>query len=736
MEDSKDSEPVVSDNNTPTENNKIQTEEQDTGSKPAPSILESSILSSPAISTKTARPKLKKLVIIILVILLVAAGALAYLKFYKKDMVATQNNQTNHNVSISRKDLPLVDTTSFADKFLPDYSDMRGYTEMGSEHWFVAFKSIIVTKDGKYRVYTTHEFDGITSFTGIVKMDGQIWISGQGGTARYDSKNDSFKTYLKGELNVKLYVDPFDSNMYAATFKTAYAYDKKSNTFSLINPSNNPSSIKEFGFTKDYVVATSSNNSENNSPLQVLNKQTRRWSAPSGLQYFKANARSAEVSLVTVGDKIIVYGRHVEYQSCAGQGKYPATVVYQFTETGSFEELKDLTTLFSNNEANGYAYSSTALTGGSCGDNASGKFVVDLKVENGKVVATNKRKLDIDSGTSFYTYQDRMDQLEKELGFAPKLIFVHPATDGSIFSVWQSSKSSSLVSTKGAYKDLKKRGTFEKSGVLAYVECAGGQYVIDSTSKYGAFGPPFLNAVLKLENNSSSIVYTTTNKPLYEGVDAEVALANSEAVCVDGSLVMLGPSQLITFDTKAKTLKKQDLGNNTEMDLSIVNKARTGFSFVDTQQSQLVSIGASVAQKKSVPFAKSALGPMESVSTKLFVFNENQVVIAQSSYKQGDGSRIVTLKSQDGAMVESTKVTKNIYDGLAYDDARFILQYGDGETKIINNATHKGDTISKPASIISDNFSILKDANSEFVSADGYVWFSAENWGIIGYKVP
>lgn len=677
----------------------------------------------------------KKKLLILAAVLLLGGGAFAYWQFFMKDSEGSDGSSFSQT-DLAGKDLPLKDNLDFADKFLPDYSDMRGYADTGGEHWYASFKSIIVTQEGDYRVYNQHQFDGLSSFTGVMETDDQIWISGQGGVARYQHPSDTFKTYLKGEANTALFVDPFDGTLYAATFGTTYVYDKQADEFKPMEGA--PRGVRTFGFTKNHVISTAPNHNENNNPVQLYNKQSKQWSVPSSLQYFAAGKRSSEVDQITVDGQVITYGRHVNYQSCEQEGQYPATVIYQLKDDGSFEELKDLQAQFAKNEAHGYAYSRTALRGsGSCNGDGSDAFVVDLKVDNGKVAAANKRALDYDNGFAFYTYADRVDQLEKEIGFAPKTAYVHATADGSVFSVWHSSRAKSLVSTNGAYKNVDRRASFSTNGsVFSYVECAGGQYVIESSGKTGDFTQPFLLTIQKIESSSPTEVYKTQNEPLYESVAAEFFMANSEGICVDDNIVLLGTNKIGVFDPAAKKLTPQDLGNTTSMELSTVNKARTEFNFVDVGSRQFVRVGKDAAQKKAVTFANNVLSSSETNGTKLYVFNDNHVVLAQSDSKQEGSHKLVTFKAQDGTVVKNSALSKVPSDGIEYDSERFVLQYDDGETKLINAATHEDSTISKSGSIIADDsFPIIKDSNSEFIVSDGHVWFTAQHWGVIGYKV-
>lgn len=75
-----------------------------------------------------------------------------------------------------------------------------------------------------------------------------------------------------------------------------------------------------------------------------------------------------------------------------------------------------------------------------------------------------------------------------------------------------------------------------------------------------------------------------------------------------------------------------------------------------------------------------------------------------------------------------------VFDGIAYGANRFIVQFNDGATEVMDSLTHVATTIS--AWTPDTSFPILKNADSAYIIDDGHIWFAADNWGIIGYKLP
>lgn len=155
----------------------------------------------------------------------------------------------------------------------------------------------------------------------------------------------------------------------------------------------------------------------------------------------RAGETSKEVDQITVDGKVLLYGRSADYQSCEDRGKHPATVAYQFKDDGSFEKLADLNTLFYENEAFPYALSPTSLVSAESACEGDGKdFVVDLTVKEGTITYTNKRASDAERRFGYYSYQDRIEQLEKEIGIASKIRYMHALPDSTVVSLGVSPK--------------------------------------------------------------------------------------------------------------------------------------------------------------------------------------------------------------------------------------------------------------------------------------------------------
>jgi hypothetical protein len=680
---------------------------------------------------KKKRFRLNRRTLMLSVMLLLVAGcAAAYLFLYTKDTEPTNESTKQQVVSIEGKDIQVIEDQPFADKFIPNYSDVRGYIEYGGEHWYATFSSIIITKDNAYRLYTAKQFKDISSFTGMVEFDGSVWVSGQGGAAKQVSDKE-FKDYLNGESNVQLYVDPIDNSLYAATFNNLYVYDKLSDAFSEIDTRVEGHSM-QLGFNKQYVIAADINRSGLTSPLRLYDKKSKSWSDTSSGMF----GSSGISGIVRVEQKTLIYGRTNGYESCEQAGIIPSGDFYQVEEDGSLTQLPELVELFKNNEAYAGPYSATSLRGSrSCNADGTDEFAVDLAIEDDKIVAKKKAELGFYSGTSYYTYLDKVEQLQAEIGFGPKISLVQSRGE-DVLSIWADVEGkSALYSTKNVVKSVQKVDENASEGARI-VACGGDDFIINGTSRSLDYSGPYLLSISKVGTSENEVVYETTNEPQYEGVSAELDLAHAGAICVDNKIILLGSTRIGIFDPTSKKLNLQPHGYNASVDSAVVAHDGASFIFIDYVNKKLVRVGADVSKLTAVPVAEAAIMDGEDgYSTHLYLADDELAVFSTRGNKQS--TRIVTVSAKDGSVIEKTDVERVVVDGAQYDATRFVLQYDNGETKLVDNKTLKGTTISKETSISSGDqawFALVKDPNSEFIVADGYVWFSAANWGVVGYK--
>ncbi len=630
------------------------------------------------------------------------------------------------------ENLPFVDSAPFADKYLPFYGDMRGYAENGSSHWYASFMNIIRTDGASYRVYTPFDIAGITTFTHVIAVNGDIWIGGQGGVAKYQPDSDTFKLYLPGEQNTKLYYDSFDQTMYVTTFANIYSYNEQTDSFSSMPGA--PSNIHDFLMTKDAIISADGGNNDG-SPVMVYDKQSKTWSAITDLAFVKAGGRSSEVYGMLVGGIPVVYGRDAEYNSCADQGVHPATVVYSY-QNNRFVEEEALTELFREHEAFAYSLSPTALRTGECGQQK--EFYVDLALQDGKIVASEKKEAK-PSGFGFYTYEDKIQQLSSELSLTPEIDLLY--TDkNTTYTYWRDTASNfgstgeirstaSGVNTKPS--KLVDNSNFGNG--IRFVECSGATYFINTTGDGIMFNSSYLLSVSKVNGDGTvSEIYKTTNKPLYEGVSAEFSIQTVDAYCNGNKLVMLGVDSIGTLDLTTQKFTQIQYGGKST--IGAINHDKSHFISVDRNTGQLYVLSDDIDTKKTLAYDKTLTDAPGDV--RILAATNSRLVLSITTYDP-QRSRLITLSLDDGSTIADVQLDKIISSGGYYDETDFILQYSDGETKLVNTDSLIGRVISKPATTqyADHSFSIVKVQNTNFIVEENMVWFSAEYWGIVGYSV-
>ena len=224
--------------------------------------------------------------------------------------------------------------------------------------------------------------------------------------------------------------------------------------------------------------------------------------------------------------------------------------------------------------------------------------------------------------------------------------------------------------------------------------------------------------------------YETSNTPLYEGVDAEMNLANSRGVCINEKIILLGVDSLGEFDPATNSLNQQVLGQFTEPGASVV-KDNGSFAFIDVDAQSLVMVAEDSINRNITDISQYNL---TGTAVELATANEDEAVFLVRDYEKDDLPTLVTIDARNGEIVEETKLKKNVVAVGQYNDDKFILQYSDGETKIVDNRNHLGNTISKFAFTEDVIFTHTISALSEFIVHDGFVWYNADGWGLIGLR--
>lgn len=689
-------------------------------------------------NSRTSRFKNKKVILIVAVVMLLCVAAVILIIAADDDQSASETSQDeadSASVELTQNSITPLGNVPFADLYVPDFSDMRGYAEVADEHWYAAFQNVIVTSNGQYRVYTRDNFDSITSFTDVVNRNGEVWIGGQGGVARYKPNSDSFDTFLIGESNVDLSVDPFDGKLYVGTFKGFFIWEDSNSSFVEVPGTDRGQSHDEVAFTDTHIIVKSTTDAYNNSPVRVYEKSSQKWASPDNLAYTAAGERSSDISIMNINNVPLVYGRDARYTSCETSSVYPASVFYSFRD-GEFVSENQLNEVFKSNEAQAYSASAVSLLGsGSCNDEDD--FVVDIVQQGDSFVAENRRVSDKNSGYSFYTFTDRIEQLAQELGFAPSIYPANMVGD-KIYSLWNSRHDSTIprqvVRTDGATTNTEAVLSNSDLGLaVSFVECGGSSFVLNSSSRLAGLGDPFLISIFKVDGDEPSEIFSATNTPIYEGVDAQFNVANAEGLCINDKVVILGTNALGILNPADNMFTQVGLNEYVRPTANTINANKDGFVFVNSNSNKLITIQDSLESKKSVDISLGGFNSNRSIS--FVAASSSRAAIGIIDFTEKNADMLVTVNLNNGNTVESTELDKQIGAASNLDETRFILQYGDAETKLVNYNTHIGETISTQEFDPNETFNPGISPDSAFVFDGTHVWFHADGWGLLGYKV-
>ncbi|MFZ2125120.1 MAG: hypothetical protein WA087_01760 [Candidatus Saccharimonadales bacterium] len=705
-------------------------------------------ISSPQVKPKMARSK-QVLFLMLLCLTAVLVVGVAVFSMLKPGV----DNNANISTALAKNEvqfpkdksiLPAV-STEFADKYVPGFSDMRGYAENGDEHWYATFGNIIRTNKNGYMVITPADVSPITNFTDVITVNGQIWIGGQGGVGKYNSSDGSVKTYLHGKYNTVFKHDKYSDKLYVATSEGLYEYNSEGDEFNIVEGVDSSLGFDDVAFTKEYIVTVSSTNAYNDSPVRILNKNTKTWAVVSDWQFSAANQRSSDVAMIVVDGVIMVYGRDVGFTGCSDVGSRPETVFYSFNN-GTFKKEPELSNIFDNYEARLYDMSSNSIVGdGDCANKDS--FTVDLKVMDGKVVATNQRTISDDklnSSYGYYTYQDRIVQLEKEIGFSSRIYVINKTKDGVVHAVWRGSDyaqlpvSTSLVASNGDVltgSKVETDITGAGDGYISRIDCGGSTYILDKGAMYQS---QYLVSIKKLVNGKLETVYTAKNTPQYESIGVELMLANVDPVCSNGRIVILGLDSIGVFAPNTKLLSKTSHGY-------IVGEAvldgNDNFVFMDQNTQSIVIIKDDISKVKVVKFKVVENNSKNSnfLDYNLLGATDKYFSVVSFDYSDTAESDILyTFSALDGSLVKQTTIDGDTYTGAPLNASSFVTQHNNGKTQIIDYTSHDTKTISKAKSIVAkdDSFPIIKNPLTNYiVSDDGYLWFTADSRGLIAYKL-
>lgn len=264
-------------------------------------------------------------------IIVVTAGIILFGGFFVYYFLTESGTKTNTS-SIKNQESEVI--TSMEDDILPNFSDIRKVVDVNGEKW-VATNGIIKLKENKIRLYT--QKDGLpgSGATDLVVFNNEIWAGFQGGVAKYDAKKDNFSSYLEGEANVSLYVDPVDKKLFASTFKNFFewngsSWDKKVGA-------NLPLDSRQIVFTKEYIASTSFPAH----PVTIYSRSDKTWQKSAIAEFGDQQGQT----LFQANDRVFLYGRSKNYQGCGEDKKEASSIFFEF-KNGKWESVPVLNQKF------------------------------------------------------------------------------------------------------------------------------------------------------------------------------------------------------------------------------------------------------------------------------------------------------------------------------------------------------------------------------------------------------
>lgn len=291
-------------------------------------------------------------------------------------------------LSIRKNNPNQVQSNNFSGVFLPNFNDVRGTADRGSEKW-VAAQVAVRIKDNKVTFFSQKDGLAANNTTGVINHNNQIWFTSQGGASKYIDSENRFKTYLDGESNINLFEDPYDKKLYASTVENFFIYNDKTDEWSRVD--NGPINSNQMKSNQDFIIATS----QQSKPAVVFNKQDGNWTVSSIPDYGDQEV----FHIFKVGERIFIYGRSKNYNSCNDQGKEAASLFFEF-KNGKWAPVDILNKTFINNDPSILKSETTSSQisfyngkNPCSGDNLNSKYlktVVDFSNNSVKIISQNE----------------------------------------------------------------------------------------------------------------------------------------------------------------------------------------------------------------------------------------------------------------------------------------------------------------------------------------------------------
>lgn len=235
-------------------------------------------------------------------------------------------------------------------KLIPNFNDIRAVayrniSYRGEEKWIAGNTVFRIDSPAGIKVarFFTQQYGLAGSMpTDIINHKDQIWVGFQGGVSKYIDNADEFKIYLEGESNVKLFEDPYEKKLYAATFRNFFYYDDTQDRWEVDATGSAPINSNQLVFTEKNIFGSSYPTAL---PVVVFDKEKNVWEKSSIPEFGDQQG----LTLFKAGSRVFIYGRNKDYSSCEDSGKQSASVFFEFKD-GKWESNEELNRKFYNNE--------------------------------------------------------------------------------------------------------------------------------------------------------------------------------------------------------------------------------------------------------------------------------------------------------------------------------------------------------------------------------------------------
>lgn len=235
-------------------------------------------------------------------------------------------------------------------RVLENFDDIRAIaykntSYRGEEKWIAGNTVMRISSPGGFktiRFFTQGYGLAGSAPTDIINHKDQIWVGFQGGVSKYIDDYDEFKIYLEGESNVKLFEDPYEKKLYAATFRNFFYYDDTKDRWEVDVTGSAPINSNQLVFTKKNIFGSSYPTAL---PVVVFDKERNIWEK-SNIPEF---GNQQGLTLFKAGSRVFIYGRNKDYSSCEDSGKQSASMFFEFKD-GKWESNEELNKKFYNNE--------------------------------------------------------------------------------------------------------------------------------------------------------------------------------------------------------------------------------------------------------------------------------------------------------------------------------------------------------------------------------------------------